>query len=763
MASEAPSPVPLGSVVDCVAAHVEPFGVFARLAGEPGITGFVRSPDWSWTRRDLDLPALVKPGEPFKAKVLGYRRGSLQLSRREAEPNPYREFGKNHRVGEAVIGEVKLFSPRGAGVVLLLEGGIDAFVPRSELPDFAAGLDGFGLVPQDLVAARILRFGDEGPVLSVKEFLRARDEEHARSKGSSEASLQFHPALGVALETLYWQLQLKEFELPEASPLLREKIRRVLLVEDSAEVSSSLAMICRFFGLELDSAADADGARRRMAESGHPLLGHQLLIVDVNLEGGNGFELLENYEGEPPWLAVFVLTAKDASSWHDRLPPALKERTTVLQKPVAIADLLQRIDGRLAATGKGETPPAEARVAEPPGTDLWLPRAAAGGSRLWEVERQVEQLRKASKASRACLLALRPGPIFTLIAGSFPELRREVQQSLEISPVGDLIRERGLILLPDIGPRVSWFRHLLEVLPLASFAGVSLPHEDQARYGLFLIGEAPGQIEIGEERLQAAAREISHLLTEARFEETLADNQGLLLTGFLSDSLLHEIKNELQALEDFSAVQLLVARRAEGDFKSLSPEAARDLTRATVGVQGVSRRLHELVVLFRNLAGTAPPERLDLNRSLRRLAETLKPYAEEHGARIVLELDESLPELYLSPKLVDQPILNLTINAIEQMRLAGGPTRRVHLSTRFLPERERPVEVCVVDTGRGIHKVDQPRIFDLFFTTKNQGTGLGLYVSRLFAERLGGRLELVSSILFAGSEFRLELPRRFLS
>jgi signal transduction histidine kinase/DNA-binding response OmpR family regulator len=760
MPHDAPSPVPVGRVVDCIAAHVEPFGVFVRLAAEPGVTGFVRSHDWSWTRRDLDLPSLVKPGDVFKAKVLGFRRSSLQLSRRDAEPNPYREFGKNHRVGEAVIGEVKLFSPRAAGVVLLLEGGIDAFVPRSEIPDHALELDGFGLVPQDLVAATILRFGDEGPVLSVKDFLRRRDERHAKAHGDAQAALQYHPSLGVALETLYWQLQLKEFELPEVSPRVREKVSRVLLIEDSAEVSSSLAMICGFFGLEFDAAADADTARRLMAESGH-----QLLIVDVNLEGGNGFELLQAYGGEPPWLAVFVLTAKDASSWHERLPPALRERTTMLQKPVAVADLLQRVDARLEAVEKGLTGGKSQRLAahgESSATDQWLPKIAAGSARLWEIERQVEQLRKASKASRAFLLALRPGPIFTLVAGSFPELRREVQQSLEVSPVGDLIRERGLIYLPDIGQRISWFRHLLDVLPLASFAGVALPHEDQARYGLFLAGDQPGQIEIGEERLSAAAREISHLLTEMRFEQTLADNQGLLLTGFLSDSLLHEIKNELQALEDFSAVQLLLARRAEGDFKALSPEASREFTRATVGVQGVSRRLHELVVLFRNLAGQAPAERIDLNRSLRRLAETLKPYAEEHGARIVLELDEDLPELFLSPKLVDQPILNLTINAIEQMRLSGGPTRRVHLTTRFHKKRELPVEVCVTDTGQGIHKVDQARIFDLFFTTKNQGTGLGLYVSRLFAERLGGRLELVRSILFAGSEFRLELPRRYL-
>ncbi len=83
-------------------------------------------------------------------------------------------------------------------------------------------------------------------MLSVKEFLRRRDEDFAKTAGDAQAALRFHPALGVALETLYWQLQLKEFELPEASPRLREQVRRVLLIEDSAEVSSSPAMICRF-------------------------------------------------------------------------------------------------------------------------------------------------------------------------------------------------------------------------------------------------------------------------------------------------------------------------------------------------------------------------------------------------------------------------------------------------------------------------------------------------------------------------------------
>ncbi len=153
-----------------------------------------------------------------------------------------------------------------------------------------------------------------------------------------------------------------------------------------------------------------------------------------------------------------MLTAKDASSWQDRLGPALRARTTVLQKPAAIADLAaaHRPPARRPRNG-GEVKSGELRLPPrpTPSGSAVLPKNVAASSRFWEIERQVEQLRKASKASRAFLLALRPGPIFTLIAGSFPELRREVQQSLEVSPVGDLIRERGLVLLPDIGPRLS--------------------------------------------------------------------------------------------------------------------------------------------------------------------------------------------------------------------------------------------------------------------------------------------------------------------
>ncbi|MCP4663545.1 MAG: hypothetical protein GY856_49805, partial [bacterium] len=54
-------------------------------------------------------------------------------------------------------------------------------------------------------------------------------------------------------------------------------------------------------------------------------------------------------------------------------------------------------------------------------------------------------------------------------------------------------------------------------------------------------------------------------------------------------------------------------------------------------------------------------------------------------------------------------------------------------------------------------------IFELFFTTKPEGTGLGLYISRFFIDRLGGRLRVLESLRFTGSTFRIDLPREVLA
>ncbi len=743
-----------GALLECVVTRVEPVGVHVQLAGDAAVAGFVRRQDWSWSRRVFDLRGSARPEQRLTARVLGNDGGKLLLSRKAAMPDPFPAFRRRHRKGESVVGRVALIAQKSAGVILTLDDGVDGFIPRSEIPDAGLRQDGFGLLAQDRVAACILRFDDKEAVLSVKEHLRRRDEEYAARRGERRAALRYHPSLGVGLESLYWSLQLQELAEPEISPAVRQRVRDVLVVEDSENVSASLEMVFAHLGFACEVAGSVEAARRQLAERRF-----DLLILDINLPAASGAELVRELRGGSPMVYVFVLTATAANEWARLVRQA--GPVSVFQKPTSIARIFRQLDRQIAGVaeaGDDRTQRAGLPAAEAPAP--W-PARDSRDDRRQRIGELLEGLRVETGADRAAVLSLRPGPVFELVAGNFPELTREVQQSLEFSPVGTVIRERSFSAVGDATKRRGQFRHLLEVLPATSFAGIALGYEDQARYGLFLLGERPEQLRgATQQRLQIAALQVGRHLAEGRFDQVIAENQGLLLTGFLSDSLLHEIKNELQALEDFAAVQLLLSKRHPESLRGLAGEELVELTRATVGVQEVSRRLGELVVLFRNLAGRSPAEQVDLHQTIRRLRETVQPFADDKGVVIDLDLDDDVPELVVNPKLIDQPILNLMINGIEQMALAGGAAPRLAVATAYRPAEDYPVTVTVADTGPGIHFVEREKIFDLFFTTKDKGTGLGLYVSRFFVERFGGRLELRRSIRFSGSELAVEIPRQ---
>jgi signal transduction histidine kinase len=156
----------------------------------------------------------------------------------------------------------------------------------------------------------------------------------------------------------------------------------------------------------------------------------------------------------------------------------------------------------------------------------------------------------------------------------------------------------------------------------------------------------------------------------------------------------------------------------------------------------------------RSLYGRGTPERevVDLNEILREMTVLLGDTADRHSISISTELDVGVPRTTADRVQLQQVLMNLMLNGIEAMRETGGELTITSKSTE-----DGQLLVSVNDSGIGLPGEEPDRIFQAFFTTKPQGTGMGLSISRRIIESHGGRL-WASPNTGRGAIFQFTLP-----
>jgi two-component system sensor histidine kinase HydH len=218
----------------------------------------------------------------------------------------------------------------------------------------------------------------------------------------------------------------------------------------------------------------------------------------------------------------------------------------------------------------------------------------------------------------------------------------------------------------------------------------------------------------------------------------------------LAGSLVHEIKNPLSTLN--INAQLLLE-----DWKDASkPKELRTVKRLKVMVAEVERleRILQSFLRFteRHELNLKPAS---LNDLLADLAEFIGPQASQQSIQIRLWLDPELGPFPFDQDLIRQVFLNLLLNAKHAMEEKGGElilrTRRVERHGRRWAVGE------VIDTGHGIAAHLRGKIFNIYFSTSKEGSGLGLATSKRITEEHGGTIE-VESEEGKGSQFSVYLP-----
>lgn len=237
------------------------------------------------------------------------------------------------------------------------------------------------------------------------------------------------------------------------------------------------------------------------------------------------------------------------------------------------------------------------------------------------------------------------------------------------------------------------------------------------------------------EQLRESREEIERL---HRTQMSRAEHFATL--GELAAGLAHEIRNPLAGI---AGVVEIIGR----DLPQTSPARAV-LKDVRIEIAQINHILTDLL----QTARPHPPNirRSDLNTTVEHAVMLARQQALSKPIEIELKTNPSLPEIEHDSDQIHQMLLNLLLNAIQAIDERGRITVAIEA-------RDDGAAIIVSDTGRGILPEHLPNIFRPFYTTKGNGTGLGLSLARRIVEEHHGRIG-VTSVVGKGSRFEVYLP-----
>src|ERR1700757_2568745 len=219
--------------------------------------------------------------------------------------------------------------------------------------------------------------------------------------------------------------------------------------------------------------------------------------------------------------------------------------------------------------------------------------------------------------------------------------------------------------------------------------------------------------------------------------------------GELAASIAHELNQPLGGIvtSGDACLRWLAPKPPNLDEGRQAVEAIiRDGTRASsvlVRIRGLLRR------------GERLRERLEINDIIREVIALSDGELRRNGVSLRTEMPGNLPPVVVDRVLLQQVILNLMMNAVEAMRAVSDRVRVLRIRTE--EQSSGNIVVLVQDSGVGLDPKHSSRMFEAFYTTKMEGIGMGLAISRSIIEAHGGRLWAVAND-GPGSIFRFTLP-----
>lgn len=239
------------------------------------------------------------------------------------------------------------------------------------------------------------------------------------------------------------------------------------------------------------------------------------------------------------------------------------------------------------------------------------------------------------------------------------------------------------------------------------------------------------------------------LRREEKREKARRREEHLAFSGVLANGIVHDFRNPMSSLR--LDAQMLEREAAKGDGAASVPRMGELAGRMRHTLDRMERVFQEFLALARPDAAGTQNISLDMAAIARECADMLAPRAEAAGVSVQQEIPTGLLGRG-TESTTKRALLNVILNAIQH----AGPNGQVWIGGG---RADAKVYLDVWNTGKTIPPADRDRIFEMFYTTRPEGTGLGLFLARTALEKCGGKLRLIDGKPREGfaTGFRLEL------
>lgn len=699
---------------------------------DDGQRGIIRTREIAWKDEDAvnwraDFPV---GWEGFAFSIPTKKGETREFSLRLAENDPWDDFFDGWDKSEVFEGMVTSVYDYGAFVEI--EPGITGLLHKSQLPPKLQPsiLDLFWYGDRVLVIIREVDHELRQIGLSLAPAGKTSGEEI--STGRSQPIVTDEAGMGME--------QILKVKIPR---------RHILVVEDEVSQSKAICGWLREMGQSVDAVDNAEDAIDFLSR-----ILPDIVLVDVGLPTMSGTDLtrfiLQNY---PQVQAVNATDWARANDIGDTLDELQALGGKLLYKPLLPEDLAAYL---LYEQDQGGV---HAKRDE---DKLFVPRNPAHDPGK-TIHALLTACKKRLGIEQVFLFSLDPSHRRIHIVERAGEgmVNKNAIAQLIYSPVRDAAEDREVIVLNEIGEKDhKRFQYLLEFLPsTVSCMGVPVPAQSTVKYALFATDRRSRQF--SDERqlyMEGLALAVGAALDQNTLRERAVLMQRSALIGNLASGMIHEINNLIAPLPYESDRLRRNLERLEQHADDASYAKVRN------EITSIEQDIRQIISTVNTFGVIAKNPKMEVVRVDEIIKNTLLLVREiSKRARVTLTFNppENLVVVRNQAVFLEQIVLNVALNAIQQIgehRSDGDGRIQIDMEVVNDTQGNAACRILVIDNGPGIHATLWEKVFEMGFSTRQDGSGIGLFVSRNLMEEIGGRIYVANSHILHGTVFALEFP-----